>query len=187
MPDSLVDGGSRADRTSRPTGRRLPYVRYDGPDAGEHERDDGVMGQALLTLGAVVVGAVASVAGTVYVNRRELMRRQRVELYLRDVPTALIDVHHAATSPGYADSTRPICDHLETILRKATVASGADARHVEDVLKHARRGAKDGSDELERDEHGRVTAAAAADTMRHFELAETRLREYLDWLATKVR
>lgn len=88
---------------------------------------------ALITLAAVVVGAVASVGGTIYVGRAELTRRERIRLY-QDVVSPLIKEVR-----GIADSynTGNLRDHGRvqeqlTALSRATVIAGrADSRQVE--------------------------------------------------------
>lgn len=82
------------------------------------------MGQALLALAAVIIGAAASTGGAMIIQRRDLTRRYLTQLYQNDV-RALKDELSAGRL-----STPEISDRVQGLLVTATLASRRNRRRV---------------------------------------------------------
>lgn len=82
------------------------------------------MGTALLTLGAVIVGAIASTWGAAIARRRDLTRRYRTRLYQQDVPTLRDELVDRLLS------TAEISRRVQDLLFTATLASKRDRRRM---------------------------------------------------------
>jgi hypothetical protein len=141
--------------------------------------------EALIGALGVIAGGLIATGGAVFVNRRELTRQHRVELFLEVLPQLLEVVERGAGEPTVAypqlDLVRAGCARVR---RQTVVAGRGDRVHGDRV-----------------EEHARAVAVAAADVgygaygvvgdLKALQAAmvdlEGALVEYAGWLEVKIR
>lgn len=158
-----------------------------------------------------VVGGLASAAGSVWVNRRELTRATRVRIYDELLPDLLMAHYEGVIDPlvGKPLKASPAkWQTYEALRRSAIIASRADARRAETLL-NAVDGLQPSIDAVEEAEARHAHAMKSAHSPKEVDEANRELEaalgriadeqselvqglfrdfhEYSDWLGSKIR
>lgn len=136
-----------------------------------------------MTLAAVLVGAITSVAATIYVNRTELTRRERIRLYQDALPGLIDQLEEIANSfeAGTLQDVTRAHAQLMTLRRASVIAGRADRSHTQDLEEMMTRAT------TFKGRTGAETRPQIVEGAALLRDVERRLRAYQSFLERKIR